>query len=329
MIGERFAAFRMSSGADPALAAVNTAEARAFVVSLQDAGLAPSSVAGFVRGLRAFSAWCAAEGLVAEDPLRRLARPRVPSRLIGTLGPVELERLLAVASRRDRLIIALLLDTGLRLSELAGLRIGDLLPDGYLRVRGKGGKERLVPLGTVTEARLPDYLAHGRPRPIGRDVDHVFLARDGRPLTPVAIQHALRRLGGRAGLDGVRTNPHTFRHTFAKLYLLNGGDLFSLQRILGHTTLDMVRRYVNLDTDEVKRQHAQASPVDRLAIGPKVSVILPRELAARLKVMAWWRRVGIADLLREGATQVAEWYVGGLPKPDDRGAVLGELFAAA
>ncbi len=64
----------------------------------------------------------------------------------------------------------------------------------------------------------------------------------------------------------MRTNPHTFRHTFAKLYLLNGGDLFSLQKILGHTTLDMVRRYVNPDTDEGKRQHAQASPVDRLAI---------------------------------------------------------------
>jgi len=168
MIGERFAAFRTSRGADPALGAVSVAEARAFVVSLQQAGLSPSSVAGFVRGLRAFSAWCAAEGLVAEDPLRRLPRPQVPSRLIGTLGPVELERLLAVASRRDRLIIALLLDTGLRLSELAGLRIGDLLPDGYLRVRGKGGKERLVPLGTVTEARLPDYLAPSRPRPIGR-----------------------------------------------------------------------------------------------------------------------------------------------------------------
>ena len=167
--------------ADPTLGAVNIAEAQAFVVPLQEAGLAQSSVAGFVRGLRAFSAWCAAEGLVAEDPLRRLPRPRVPTRLIATLGPVELERLLAVASRRDRLIIALLLDTGLRLSELAGLRVGDLLPDGYLRVRGKGGKERLVPLGAVTEARLPNYLAHGRPRPIGRDVDHIFLARDGRP----------------------------------------------------------------------------------------------------------------------------------------------------
>jgi site-specific recombinase XerD len=228
----------------------------------------------------------------------------VPTRLIATLGSVELERLLAVASRRDRLIIALLLDTGLRLSELAGLRVGDLLPDGYLRVRGKGGKERLVPLGTVTEARLPDYLAHGRPRPVGRDVDHIFLARDGRPLSPVAIQHALRRLGRRAGLTGVRTNPHTFRHTFAKLYLLNRGDLFSLQRILGHTTLDMVRRYVNLDTGEVKRQHAQASPVDRLAIGPKVSVLLPWPVADRLEELAYRERTSIEELVRRATEEL-------------------------
>jgi len=156
----------------------------------------------------------------------------------------------------------------------------------------------------VTEARLPEYLAHSRPRPIGRDVDHVFLARDGRPLTPAAIQHALRRLGGRAGLAGVRTNPHTFRHTFAKLYLLNGGDLFSLQRILGHTTLDMVRRYVNLDTDEVKRQHAQASPVDRLAIGPKVSVLLPWRVADWLKADAWWERTSVEELVRRGAEEL-------------------------
>jgi hypothetical protein len=104
----------------------------------------------------------------------------------------------------------------------------------------------------------------------------------------------------------VRTNPHTFRHTFAKLYLLNGGDLFSLQRILGHTTLDMVRRYVNLDTGEVKRQHAQASPVDRLVVGPKVSVILPRELAARLEAIAWWRRMSVAELVRRGPEQLVE-----------------------
>lgn len=265
MIGERFAAHREAAGADPALASVTVEEARAWVVALQRGGLAPVSVAGFVRGLKAISAWWAAEGYLDEDSLRRLARPRVPQRLIATLTPAELERLLAVARARERLLIGILLDTGLRLGELADLRVDDVLADGYLRVRGKGDKERLVPLGAVSQARLAAYLRRGRPRPVGAWVDHVFLARDGRPMTAAAIQHVLRRLGGRAGLDGVRTNPHTFRHTFAKLYLLNGGDLFSLQRILGHATLDMVRRYVNLDAGDVKRQHASASPLDRLA----------------------------------------------------------------
>jgi site-specific recombinase XerD len=264
MIGERFAAHREAAGADPAVAALTVAEARAWVVALQRGGLAPVSVAGFVRGLKAISAWWAAEGHVDEDALRRLARPRVPQRLIATLTPAELERLLAVSRARERLLIGILLDAGLRLGELADLRVDDIVADGYLRVRGKGNKERLVPLGAVSQARLAAYLRRGRPRPVGARVDHVFLARDGRPMTAAAIQHVLRRLGGRAGLDGVRTNPHTFRHTFAKLYLLNGGDLFSLQRILGHATLDMVRRYVSLSEADLVARHRAASPADRL-----------------------------------------------------------------
>lgn len=272
MIGERLAAYRDAQKAPAGLGSLTMAEARAWVVALQRSGLAPVSVAGFVRGLKAISAWWAAEGYVPEDPLRRLVRPRAPQRLIQTLTPAELERLLAVARSRERLLIGILLDTGLRLGEVADLRVDDVLVDGYLRVRGKGDKERLVPLGSVSQARLAGYLRRGRPRPVGAWVDHVFLARDGRPLTPAAIQHVLRRLGPRAGLDGVRTNPHTFRHTFAKLYLLNGGDLFSLQRILGHATLEMVRRYVNLDADDVKRQHALASPLDRLAAASSVFV---------------------------------------------------------
>jgi hypothetical protein len=153
--------------------------------------------------------------------------------------------------------------------------------------------------------RQPGRGTAGRGRSDATSITSSSPATGGR-LPRSRIQHALRRLGGRAGLEGVRTNPHTFRHTFAKLYLLNGGDLFSLQRILGHTSLDMVRRYVNLDTGEVKRQHAQASPVDRLVVGPKVSVILPRELAARLEAIAWWRRMSVAELVRRGPEQLVE-----------------------
>ncbi len=98
---------------------------------------------------------------------RRLSRPRAPQRLVETLTPAELERLLAAARSRERLLIGILLDTGLRLGEVADLRVDDVLADGYLRVRGKGDKERLVPLGSVSQARLADYLRRGRPRPVG------------------------------------------------------------------------------------------------------------------------------------------------------------------
>lgn len=119
MIGERLAAYRDAQKAPAGLGSLTTAEARAWVVALQRSGLAPVSVAGFVRGLKAISAWWAAEGYVPEDPLRRLVRPRAPQRLIQTLTPAELERLLAVARSRERLLIGILLDTGLRLGEVA------------------------------------------------------------------------------------------------------------------------------------------------------------------------------------------------------------------
>lgn len=259
-----FDAFRKRRGADPSVAAVTTAEARAFIVALQSRGHRPGGVSVYVRSLKAMFAWFAQEEIIGEDPWRRIARPRVPQQVVPTLESSDIERLLRVAGARDRLLLLLLFDTGLRLSEVVDLRLGDILPGGYLRVRGKGSKERIVPLGGILEQRLHDYVARGR-RPIVRTLDNVLLRRDGRPMTRAAIYNALKRLRVRARISG-RCNPHTFRHTFAKFFLLNGGDLFSLQRILGHNTLDMVRRYVNLNTAEVKRQHDHASPVDRLTV---------------------------------------------------------------
>ncbi len=259
-----FDAFRKRRRADPSLAAVTTAEARAFIVALQSRGHSPGGVLVYVRSLKAMFAWFTREEMLVEDPWQRVARPRVPQHVVPTLDQLDVERLLRAAGTRDRLLLLLLFDTGLRLSEVVDLRVSDLLPGGYLRVRGKGSKERIVPLGGILEQRLHDYVARGR-HPIVRTVDNLLLRRDGRPMTRPAIYNALKRLRVRARVTG-RCNPHTFRHTFAKFYLLNGGDLFSLQRILGHSTLDMVRRYVNLNTAEVKRQHDHASPVDRLAV---------------------------------------------------------------
>jgi integrase/recombinase XerD len=218
------------------------------------------SVAGYVRCLHVFGNWLAAEELAEAVVIRRLAKPRVPKKLIEPLNDDELRHLLANAGTRDQAILLLLLDTGLRVSEAAGIRFRDLRQDGSIKVMGKGAKERLVPVGLSSRRAIGRYLAaRGR----GEPDEPVFLAELGTGLTYHGIQQILKRLKARAGLER-RCSPHTFRHTFARNYLVNGGDVFSLQQILGHTTLDMVRRYVSLADTDVAGRHDLASPADHL-----------------------------------------------------------------
>jgi site-specific recombinase XerD len=127
---------------------------------------------------------------------------------------------------------------------------------------GKGAKERIVPVGSTARRAIVRYL--GR-RGAGIPDDALFLGRRG-PLDARGIQQVVRRLKTRIGVTG-RLSPHSLRHTFARSYLVNGGDVFSLQRILGHTTLDMVKRYVALADVDLVTRHAVASPADRLIGG--------------------------------------------------------------
>jgi integrase/recombinase XerD len=200
------------------------------------------------------------EELAEAAAIRRLVKPRVPRKLIEPLSDDELRELLALAGTRDKAILLLLLDTGLRVSEAAGIRFRDLRPDGAIKVMGKGAKERLVPVGTSSRRAIGRYLAE---RGRGQPDEPVFLAESGTGLTFHGIQQILKRLKARAGLER-RCSPHTFRHTFAHNYVVNGGDVFSLQRILGHTSLDMVRRYVALADTDVASRHDLASPADHL-----------------------------------------------------------------
>ncbi len=158
----------------------------------------------------------------------------------------------------------MLLDTGLRISELANLQMNDLdLNEGIIKVKhAKGNKERLVPIGSVVQKLLWKYINHSRPQTLTNNINNVFLNDFGLPLSKNGIQQLIRRYGKKAGLIGVRCSPHTFRHTFAKNYLLNGGDIFSLQKILGHSSSASVRNYLNLFSVDVKNQHRRFSPVD-------------------------------------------------------------------
>jgi site-specific recombinase XerD len=144
-------------------------------------------------------------------------------------------------------------------SKAAGLRLGDLRSDGTVKVRGKGSRERIVPVGSTARSAIIRYLGQ---RGAGRPDDALFLGRRGA-LDARGIQQVVRRMKNRIGVTG-RLSPHSLRHTFARSYLINGGDVFSLQRILGHATLDMVKRYVALADADLTTRHRSASPADHL-----------------------------------------------------------------
>jgi site-specific recombinase XerD len=161
---------------------------------------------------------------------------------------------------RATAILLVLLDTGIRLGELLNMRLPDLdLEQSRAKIFGKGAKERYVFLGKSTRRALWRYVSLARAEPI-LGADNVFLSEDGRPITNRYLAHILEKVSKAAGVQKV--HPHRFRRTAAIQFLRNGGNIFALQKLLGHETLDMVRHYVNLASDDVAAAHQQASPVD-------------------------------------------------------------------
>lgn len=246
-----FVRFLKSKGCHALLSEFNIQMVREFIVREQERGLSPFSVQGKVRALKAFSSWLFRESYLHANLLGNLKLPRVPLNLIEPLTNVEIDKLVAcqnilsAVGCRIIAILILLLDTGIRLSELCGLLFDDThVEEGYLKIFGKGGKDRVVPLGATAQKMLWRYIIHFRPEPISNSDDYLFLTLDGRHLSTNAVKLLLKRWGKRAGVP--RLHAHLCRHTFATNYLVyNCGDVFKLQQILGHTSLEMVRRYVH------------------------------------------------------------------------------------
>ena len=158
----------------------------------------------------------------------------------------------------------LLLDTGLRIGELIGLKMDDIhINDGLMKVMGKGKKERMVPIGNKAQKALQSYLFRHRPKPAHSGIENAFLSIFGTPITENSVELMFSRLAKKSGIN--RLHAHLCRHTFATMFLLNGGDVFTLQQILGHTTLEMVRNYVTLASNHIAMQHHKYSPLDRLS----------------------------------------------------------------
>lgn len=217
--------------------------------------------------LSAFCRFLVDEGWLPDNPLATVKRPKAPRTLVQTFTPEQVTALLATCDRgfagvRDYALILLMLDSAPRVSEVANLRLDDIRwDDQTLRIMGKGSIERRVPFGTTTRRALHAYLAKRG----AQETRAVFITVFGDGMSRACIAQTLKVRGRQAGLTGVRCSPHTFRHTSAVMFLRNGGDVFSLQKLLGHSDLTMTRRYAELSQTDVCERHRQFSPADALS----------------------------------------------------------------
>jgi integrase/recombinase XerD len=237
---------------------------RRFAAHLGTLRYAPATAARKLSAARGAYAFMLDRGLVERNPAALVPGPRKTSKLPATLSETEVERLLdrPAASDprrlRDRALLELLYGCGLRASEACGLRTADVNADeGFVRVTGKGGKERIVPLGGAAADALGRYLRDGRPR-LGPAADRVFVSVRGRPLGPTDVRRALRRELAAAGL--AQRSPHALRHTFATHLLEHGADLRSIQQLLGHASVGTTQVYTHVSVRHLRAAHAASHP---------------------------------------------------------------------
>lgn len=253
------------------LATASEADVQAYLAERLGDGCTPRTVARFLSAARAFYRHALETGLVAVDPTANLASPLLGRPLPGSLSEAEVERLLQAprsddaeaepAGFRDRVMLELLYATGLRVSELVGLTVAAVnLRAGVVRVLGKGGKERLVPVGEEALHWLERYLALARPRILReRASNALFPSNRATAMTRQTFWHAIKRYAAAAGIDR-DISPHTLRHAFATHLVNHGADLRAVQLMLGHADLSTTQIYTHVARDRLKRVHAEHHP---------------------------------------------------------------------
>jgi integrase/recombinase XerD len=262
-------------GVDPA--AATHEDLASFLTDLAKGGedrppVAPATLQRKTACLRSFYRHLRREGVIEHDPTSDLRAPRRSQKLPQVLSRGEVARLLGTpkgtmpAALRDRALLELMYACGLRASEAIDLEVGDLdLRVAVLRARGKGSKERLVPVGREAIAAVRTYLERGRPALVGlRDERHLFLNQRGSGLTRQGLYKIVQRHARAAGLDD-RMSPHTLRHTFATHLLAGGCDLRSLQEMLGHADIATTQIYTHLSAERLKDVYFAAHPRARSA----------------------------------------------------------------
>jgi len=259
--------FRAWLGPEQSLERVAREQVLGYLAAQVQAGAKPRTIARQLSTLRRFYRHLLETMDLAEDPTREVEAPRLDARLPQALTEGEVEALLAAPDPgdplglRDRTLLEVVYATGLRVSELVDLALDRVRRDaGYLLVEGKGGKQRLVPLGEEALDWLERYLDYGRAVLLGgRASDRVFVSRRGGSLTRQAVWYRLRKYAREAGIEKP-LSPHTLRHSFATHLLNHGLDLRSLQMLLGHSDLSTTQIYTHVARQRLKTLHAEHHP---------------------------------------------------------------------
>ena len=250
---------------ETALAKLTSADIRAFITYRRAEGLGPQGVQRMLAAIRGFYRFLAREGILENAAPRGVRSPRLPRRLPRPLSQEDAARALVVArdngidwiGRRDAALLTLLYGAGLRISEALSLKRGDVPLGETLTILGKGGKERSVPVLPLLRDAVTDY--NSAIPFTGGPATPLFLSRRGKPMSPREAQGLMQRLRGALGLSEKAT-PHALRHSFATHLLAGGGDLRSVQELLGHASLSTTQVYTAIETSQLLKTYQSAHP---------------------------------------------------------------------
>ncbi|MCS7231621.1 MAG: tyrosine-type recombinase/integrase [Elusimicrobiota bacterium] len=248
---------------------LNILTIRKYIATLKKRGLKEATIHCHIRALRTFLKFLYEEGYLEENLSQKIKSPKLPKQYPYVLSDEDIHKLIKACNKnlwegfRNYVIIILILDTGIRLSELINLTLQDInwaKKSIFIR-NGKGGKDREVYMGRTLARELNKWI---KMRGFFPYEERVFITRQGYPLNKRMVDKIFQRLSEKAGIKNVRCSPHTLRHTFATNFIRNGGDVFSLQKILGHSDISTCMIYVHMGGKQIQEAMLKFSPVDRL-----------------------------------------------------------------
>lgn len=237
------------------------------ILRMMELGRKETTINCTLRAARTLFNFLVKESYMLRSPMANMTLVKQKRTIIQTFNRDQLRALFrqpdpyTFVGVRDLTFLMLLIETGIRVRELCDIKLTDVVwEDGVIKIDGKGYKQRLVPIQTTMRKQLQKYVKlRGE-----LDVDTLFVSIDNRPMKIRSIQEQMAAYGKAAKITGVRCSPHTCRHTFAKMSVQNGADIFVLQAVLGHAGLEMTRVYVNMFSGEVNAQHRKFSPLEGL-----------------------------------------------------------------